>query len=191
MVGQVVVVGLAAEAAGQRSGLSHNAADGGGMGRQGCAAGQLGAHCRSALCTIHQSHRIPTPPPSPATAGVRALVYGSLLGVIGLAAAVTYATRSLDIKSGEELGDWVREGLGPLSSAARTWMVPVKARLQAWLGPAAAPPGEVQEGGDVALTTSGGLITAMSEGGATAEFSRRLQQRYNTKKTASGTGGGL
>ncbi|PRW20197.1 hypothetical protein C2E21_9216 [Chlorella sorokiniana] len=129
-------------------------------------------------------------------AGVRALVYGSLLGAIGLAAAVTWATRSLDIRSGEDLGERMRAGLGPLSTAARLWLEPMKARLQSWLGPSsAAVSSDAGSGGEAAAAgagaggAEGGLIAEMREGGVTAEFSRRLQQRYNTKKGGESGGG--
>ncbi len=104
----------------------------------------------------------------------------------------------MDIRSGEDLGDRMRAGLGPLSTGARLWLEPMKARIQGWLGPSSASASEA--GGGAASTGSGaagagggaegGLIAEMREGGATAEFSRRLQQRYNTKKAGESGGGG-
>lgn len=117
-------------------------------------------------------------------AGVRSLVYGSLLGTLGLACGVTWATRSWDIKSGADLGDRMRAGLAPLSDGLRRWLVPFKVSIQAWL---AAPPTGTHDGGSgaaAAAVAAGGGMPAdggRQGGGATAEFSRRLQERYNPK----------
>ena len=103
----------------------------------------------------------------------------------------------MDIKSGEDLGERMRSGLGPLSSGARLWLEPLKTRLQGWLGPAGAGPGAGQAS-DAAAGAAGagaeggatGLIAEMREGGATAELSRRLQARFHTKKGGEGGEGG-
>ncbi|KAI3430636.1 hypothetical protein D9Q98_005229 [Chlorella vulgaris] len=127
-------------------------------------------------------------------AGVRALVYGSLLGAVGLAGGVTWAVRSSGISSGQELGERVREAFLPLSANMRGWLLPVKHRAQAWLGPPGAASGSLSEassgGGGVQLDSAaqgeggagfGGDGAGGNGGGAAAEFSRRMQQRYNTK----------
>lgn len=62
--------------------------------------------------------------------GVRALVYGSVLGALGLAVAGTYLVHSLDIHSGEDFRQRVQSGFGPLSGAIQGWMLPVKERAQ-------------------------------------------------------------
>ncbi|EFN52012.1 expressed protein [Chlorella variabilis] len=136
-------------------------------------------------------------------AGVRALVYGTLLGAVGLAAAGTYAVRSLGIASGEELGERVRAGLAPVPRGMRAWLLPLKQRAEAWLGPEAAAPvvpgigggggggAEVEAG---AAAAAGGGAGLAGEGGAgggpTSELSRRLQQRFNTRRAAGEGGGG-
>lgn len=82
----------------------------------------------------------------------------------------------------------MREGLAPLSAAARSWMLPLKARLEGWLRPAAAPGGDaVQGGGQLAASGGGsGSATAPEGGAATSEWSRRLQQRFNPKNSPDG-----
>lgn len=130
------------------------------------------ARCQPAHC--------PCPCPAP---GVRSLVYGSVLGAVAVAAGITFATQAAGIRSGEDLGQRMREGLAPLSAAARSWMLPLKARLEAWLRPAAAPGGgAAQEGGQLAAAGGGSGAAAAPQGGAaTSEWSRRLQQRFNPK----------
>lgn len=138
--------------------------------------------------------RLPSSLCHPLPSGVRALVYGSLLGAVGLAGGVTWAVRSSGISSGQELGERVREAFLPLSANMRGWLLPVKHRAQAWLGPPGAASGSLSEassgGGGVQLDSAaqgeggagfGGDGAGGNGGGAAAEFSRRMQQRYNTK----------
>ncbi|KAL4422961.1 hypothetical protein ABPG75_009158 [Micractinium tetrahymenae] len=129
-------------------------------------------------------------------AGVRALVYGSLLGALGLAAAASYAIKAADIRSGEDLGERMREGLTPLSATLRGWLVPVKERAQAWLGPAQqagpAADGSGSAGGEGAAS---GLLGEGGSGGSgggagqpsgvAAEFSRKLQEKLHTRRAGS------
>lgn len=97
-------------------------------------------------------------------AGVRALVYGSLLGVLGLAAAGTYAVTALDIRSGEDLRQRLQAGLGPASHALKAWITPFKLRAQEWAGDAA--------------------TAAAAPDSRHSEFQRRLTDRYNPQKGA-------
>ena len=115
----------------------------------------------------------------PSSAGVRSLIYGSLLGALGLAAGITYATRSMDVKSGEELGQRMRDGLGPVAEGLRACLVPFKERTQAWLGPA--PVGEGEEAAAAA---------AVAGDSPTAELSRRLQSRFAKRRAAGEVDGG-
>jgi hypothetical protein len=111
---------------------------------------------------------------------VRSLIFGSLLGTLGLAAGITYATRSMDVKSGEELGQRMRDGLGPVAEGLRAWLVPFKERTQAWLGPA--PVGEGEEAAAAAAAAAGDSPTA--------ELSRRLQSRFAKRRAAGEVDGG-
>ncbi|GAB4819978.1 hypothetical protein N2152v2_007024 [Parachlorella kessleri] len=92
-------------------------------------------------------------------AGVRALVYGSLLGALGLAAATTYVIHSLDIHSGDDFRERVQAGFAPLSGAIKGWVHPLKDRAQAWLG--------------------GASQAAAASGSGPSELQRRLASRYN------------
>jgi hypothetical protein len=119
-------------------------------------------------------------------AGVRALVYGSLLGAVGLAAAGTLAVRSLGVGSGEELGERLRAGLQPLSASLRSWLLPIKERAEGWLAPAAAPPGGDAAGGTGAAAFQGAAAGADSvDPSASSELSRRLRKRYNPRTAAA------
>lgn len=110
-------------------------------------------------------------------------MYGSLLGALGLAAAASYAARAADIRSGEDLGERLRQGLAPLSATLRGWVLPVKERAEAWVGtpqaPAPAPSGAAAP--HVPSEASGGDGGAPSRGAA-AQFSRRLQEKLNTRR---------
>ena len=79
----------------------------------------------------------------------------------------------------------MREGLAPLSTSAREWMLPMKERLEGWLRPAPAPSGSdaAQEGGQLAAAAGG---SAPEGGPATSEWSRRLQQRFHPKASPDG-----
>lgn len=122
-------------------------------------------------------------------------MYGSLLGALGLAAGASYAARAAGIRSGEDLGERMREGLAPLSATLRGWVLPVKELAQAWLGPAqeAAPAahGGGAAGGEGAAAD--GEARALAEGssggggmprGLAAQFSRKLQEKLNTRRAA-------
>ena len=73
-----------------------------------------------------------------------------------------------------------------------SWLVPLKARIQAWLGPA--PPDAGSDGGALDAAHSGGEAAGAAPGGpvpkgsATAQLSSRLQERFHTKRGA-GAGG--
>ncbi len=137
--------------------------------------------------------RLPVPP----AAGVRALVYGSLLGALGLAAGASYAARAAGIRSGEDLGERMRKGLAPLSVTLRGWVLPLKERAQAWLGPAqdAAPAahsagavgGEgVGADGEASMLAEGSSGGGDMPRGLAAQFSHKLQEKLNTRRGGGG-----
>jgi hypothetical protein len=149
------------------------------LGSRAAAACQLRQHTAHPPSCLLAHPCCPTAlsPFPTSSAGVRSLIYGSLLGALGLAAAITYATRSLDVKSGEELGQRMRDGLGPVAQGLRAWLVPFKERTQAWLGPP--PVGEESVAAGAAAGDS-----------PTAELSRRLQSRFAKRSAAGKDGGG-
>lgn len=71
--------------------------------------------------------------------------------------------------------------MAPVSEAARTWLVPFKARVQGWLGPAASEGCGSGAGGEGGQQQSEAAAAGGGGGGATAEFQRRLQKRLAKK----------
>ena len=96
------------------------------------------------------------------SSGIRALVYGSLLAAISVAAAGTYAARALDIRSGADFQARAQALSLPLADRLRARVLPLKAAAQAWLGGFRDP-----GAGDNAGSSN------------TAEFQRRLSERWN------------
>jgi hypothetical protein len=100
-------------------------------------------------------------------AGLRSLVYGSLLGCALLAVGGTAAAQVLGVGGGGGGAaaaalqqERVRALCRPLADGLRAWAEPVRDRARAWLGPGA-------------------------EGGAPSELQGRLKRRYNpTSDTA-------
>ena len=109
-------------------------------------------------------------------ASLRSLVYGSLLGAVGLAAAATIAVSALDIHSGEDLRQRVRAGFAPLSASIQSWLLPIRTRAERWAGPA----GGGGSGGEGQTARQQGLLSG-------SEFQRRLKERYTQHKVV-GTG---
>lgn len=89
-------------------------------------------------------------------AGMRALVYGSLLAFAGITVGGTAAVRWMDLGSGEELRAKVQATLDPAVHALRAWLAPLKESAEAWIG-----------------ESTGGA------GAAPGEFQSRLKSRYN------------
>ena len=64
------------------------------------------------------------------TAGVRALVYGSLLGVAVVAVGVSLAVSALDVKSMEEFRATMQGFGGPAAQQLQSRLLPMRARIQ-------------------------------------------------------------
>lgn len=82
----------------------------------------------------------PPPPPHPfppfslrLRAGLRSLIYGSLLGIGALAVAGTYAFQSAGLSSpGVDVGQSLREALLPIADRVRSGLQPVRETLAGW-----------------------------------------------------------
>ena len=82
------------------------------------------------------------PPLSPAAAelgrrtynaGLRALVYGSLLGAAAVAIGVSFAVKALDVNSMEEFRATMQGFGGQAAQRAQIRLIPLKARIQVWI----------------------------------------------------------
>ena len=92
-------------------------------------------------------------------AGVRALVYGSLLGLGLVAAGSTFAVQYFGIGTGGDFRLGVQEALIPLRDAVRARIEPLKARAEKLLK---------REGG-----------SSSGSGNGTSALQERLRDRYN------------
>ncbi|KAK9811349.1 hypothetical protein WJX72_002241 [[Myrmecia] bisecta] len=101
------------------------------------------------------------------TAGVRSLVYGSLLGAFGVAVTATAAAQVMGIQSGADIRFRAQEAAEPIAAAMKGYLIPFKERLQQF-GASLGPEASAAEGATVRREE-------------TAEFARRLSSKYNPR----------
>jgi len=93
-------------------------------------------------------------------AGMRALVYGTLLGVATLMVGGTAAIRAFDIGPSENFKDRMQARVEPAAAVVRGWFAPVKTALSTW-------------------ATADGNGSAAA--GGPSELQTRLKNRYNPR----------
>lgn len=116
------------------------------------------------------------------SAGVRSMLYGSMLGLLGAAVLGTVAAKYMGLNSLSDL----RPSPNPEESALQRWLQPYKERIQAYTRPAtqAVPTDSVNTRvlpGDVKPSSSN------PDGVSNSEFAQRLASRYNPRHSRPNT----
>lgn len=119
------------------------------------------------------------------SAGVRSMLYGSMLGLLGAAVLGTLAARYFGFSSFQDL----KPSPDPNGTALiQRWMQPYKERIQAYTTPAAGS--QLSAGSDAnsaSLLTGDTTEKVSQKPGSNSEFAQRLARRYNPQYSQPNT----
>lgn len=118
------------------------------------------------------------------SAGVRSMLYGSMLGLLGAAVLGTLAARYMGLSSLQDL----RPSPDSEGSTLQKWLQPYKERIQAYIRPAAAAsPADASTTTRVLSGDTNEVYVASQHPGSNSEFAQRLASRYNPRYSRPNT----
>lgn len=110
------------------------------------------------------------------SAGVRSMLYGSMLGLLGAAVVGTLAARYMGFSSLQDL----QPTPNPEGNAIQRWLQPYKERIQAYVRPTAAV-SSADATGTMILPEASNEGLLLQDKSSGSEFAQRLASRYNPR----------